>query len=88
MTQDVHGHGSPEELRSALEAADRLISRIQELAADRLARKGEFDEARAFYDIVETLETSQEVTAVRMALGRDPHRFGDETPAAHGGHTG
>jgi alkylhydroperoxidase family enzyme len=79
---------SPEELRAALEAADALISRIQEVTADHLARKDDLDEARAFYEVVEILETSQEITRVRMALGRDPHRFGEETPAAHHMHTG
>jgi hypothetical protein len=79
---------SPEDLRAALEAADALISRIQEVAADHLSKKDALDETRAFYDVVEILETSQEITKVRMALDRDPHRFGEETPAAHHTHTG
>ena len=78
---------SPEDLRAALEAADALISRIQEVTAEHLSRK-DLDETRAFYDVVEILETSPEITKVRMALDRDPHRFGEETPAAHHGHTG
>lgn len=83
MTQ----HG-PEDLRAALEAADALISRIQEVAADHLSRKAALDESRAFYDMVEILETAPEITKVRMALDRDPHRFGEDTPASHHQHTG
>ena len=75
-------------LRAALQAADALISRIQELVADRLSTKGEFDEARAFYDIVEMLETSPEISRVRMALDDDPQRFGEPTPVAAGDNTG
>ena len=79
---------SPDDLRAALEAADTLISRIQEVTADHLSKKDALDETRAFYDVVEILETAPEITKVRMALDRDPHRFGDDTPAAHHGHTG
>ena len=79
MTQD---------LRAALEAADALISRIEELVADHLSKKDALDEAKAFYDVVEALETAPEIATVRMALGRDPERFGEDTPVAHGGHTG
>lgn len=75
-------------LREALQAANALIGRLQELVADRLSQKGEFDEARAFYDVVEILETSQEISRVRMALDDDPFRFGDPTPAAAGDNTG
>lgn len=75
-------------LREALEAADAVISRIQELAADRLSQSGDFDEARAFYDIVEVLETSSEISKVRMALDRDPYRFGEPTPVSRAGNTG
>ena len=79
MTQD---------LRAALEAADALISRIEELVADHLSKKDALDEAKAFYDVVEALETAPEIATVRMALGRNPERFGEDTPVAHGGHTG
>ena len=79
MTQD---------LRAALEAADALISRIEEMVADHLSKKDALDEAKAFYDVVEALETAPEIATVRMALGRDPERFGEDTPVAHGGHTG
>lgn len=88
MSDYTHGHGSPEELRAALEAADALISRIQELVADQLSKKAGLDEKEAFYRIVETLETAPEITRVRMALGQDPHRFGDPTPYAAGDNTG
>lgn len=88
MTDPSKRHGTPEELRAAAEAADAFISRIQEKVADRLARPDDFDEAKAFYEIVEMLETSQEITALRMALGRDPHRFGEPSPLSRAGHTG
>ncbi|HVI32000.1 hypothetical protein [Phenylobacterium sp.] len=89
MSEDfTKGHGSPEELRAAAEAADAFISRIQEKVADRLSRPDDFDEKQAFYDIVEMLETSQEITVLRMALGRDPHRFGEPTPLSRASHTG
>jgi hypothetical protein len=84
MTNDT----SPEALREALVAADALISRIEELVADRLSRPGEFDEADAFYRIVEALETAPEIAKVRLALGDDPHRFGARTPLASGDNTG
>jgi hypothetical protein len=79
---------SPEELRAALEAAEALISRIQEVTADHLSKKEGFDETRAFYEVVEILETSPEITKVRTALGQDPYRFGEETPLSHHTHTG
>ena len=79
---------TPEDLRTALEAADALISRIQERTADHLSRKDGLDETRAFYDIVEILETAPEVTKVRAALDRDPYRFGEPTPLSRAGHTG
>ena len=81
-------HSSPQALREALEAADALISRLEELVADRLSQTGAFDEAEAFYRIVEALETAPEIAKIRMALGQDPHRFGEPTPTAAGGHTG
>jgi len=72
----------------ALRAANRLIMRLEELIADRLASQQAFDEAAAFYDIVEMLETAPEIAKVRLALGDDPHRFGEPTPAAAGDGTG
>ena len=83
-----HLHDGPEEVRAALEAADRLISRLEELVADHLSKKDGLDEKEAFYQLVEALETAPEITRVRMALGDDPHRFGDPTPAAAGDNTG
>jgi hypothetical protein len=88
MSDGPRSHDSPKDLREALVAADALISRIQELVADELAKSGEIDEKAAFYRIVETLETSQEITRVRMALGQDPARFGEPTPYAAGDSTG
>jgi hypothetical protein len=79
---------SDNDLRAAAEAADALISRIQDRVADYLAKTGEIDERQGFYEIVEMLETSQEITRLRLALGRNPHRFGDPTPLASGDHTG
>lgn len=81
-------HGSPQELRAAAEAADALISRIEDRIADHLAKKDDLDEKAAFYEIVEMLETSQEITALRMALGREPTRWGDDSPLGAPGHTG
>jgi hypothetical protein len=77
-----------QDLRAALQAAEALISRIQEATADHLSKKGALDETRAFYDVVEILETAPEIDTVRTALGLDPTRFGEESPVAHGGHTG
>ncbi|THD77386.1 MAG: hypothetical protein E7812_15760 [Phenylobacterium sp.] len=75
-------------MKAAAEAADQLINRLQEIVADHLSRGEDLDEEEAFYEIVETLETAREVTRLRMALGDDPHRFGDPTPMAGGDHTG
>jgi hypothetical protein len=75
-------------LREALEAANALIERLEELIADRLSTLGDFDEREAFYQIVETLETAPEIAKLRLALGDDPHRFGEPTPAAAGDNTG
>lgn len=83
-----HPHDSPEALRAALAAADRLINRLEELIADHLSKKADLDEKEAFYQLVEALETAPEVTQVRLALGDDPHRFGDPTPVAGVDHTG
>jgi hypothetical protein len=88
MSDHSTGHDSPEALRAALVAADALISRIEELVADELSKKDDIDESAAFYHLVEMLETSPEITTVRMALGQDPARFGDPTPFAAGDHTG
>jgi hypothetical protein len=77
-----------DELWTALDAADALISRLQETVAEHLARHDDLDEATAFYELVQLLEIAPEIATVRMALGREPTRFGEESPAAHGGHTG
>jgi hypothetical protein len=79
MTEPTH---------DALVAADKLINRLQEAVADHLSKKGEIDEKEAFYQLVELLETAPEITAVRMALGDNPSRFGDPTPLEQGDHTG
>jgi hypothetical protein len=73
---------------AALRAANALISRLEELVADQLSKKDDLDEAEAFYQIVEALETAPEIAVVRMALGDDPHRFGEATAVASGDHTG
>jgi len=75
-------------LRAAAEAADRLISRIEEIVVDHLQPGRDADEAGAFYEIVRTLEVSREIATLRMALGRDPVRFGEPTPYAAGDNTG
>jgi len=75
-------------LRAALEDAEALIGRIQEVVADHLSRRGGLDETRAFYDVVGILDTAGEITRIRVALGLDPTRVGEETPLAHGMHTG
>lgn len=77
-----------DELQEAVEAADRLISRLEELVADHLSKKDALDESRAFYDLVEALETAPEIRKVRTALGRNPEHFGEDTPVAHAGNTG
>ena len=81
-------HDDPEALREALQAADALISRIEDLVADHLAMKEALDEKEAFYQLVEALETAPEPAKVRLALGDDPHRFGEPTPVAAGDRTG
>jgi len=88
MTDATPAHDTPEALRAALKAADALINRLQELVADHLSKKVDLDEKEAFYQLVEALETAPEIAVVRMALGDDPHRFGDPTPVAATDHTG
>jgi hypothetical protein len=88
MAKEARRHGDPAELRAALQAADALISRIEDLIADHLGKKQALDEKEAFYQLVEALETAPEVAKVRLALGDDPHRFGEPTPAAAGDSTG
>jgi hypothetical protein len=79
----------PTKLRNALTAANRLIDRMQERVADHLAKKGaDLDEAKAFYDLVEMLETAHEIDEVRMALDDEPTRFGEPSPFSAGNHTG
>lgn len=77
-----------EDIRAAAEAAERLISRLQEIAADHLGKTNDFDGAEAFYQLVQALETAPEITTLRTALGRDPYRFGERTPLSRAGHTG
>jgi hypothetical protein len=79
---------SPDTLRAAAEAADALISRIEERIADHLSRGDALDEAKAFYEIVEILETSREIATLRMALDQDPSRWGEPNPMAAGDNTG
>ena len=88
MTEPAPRHGTPAETRAALESANALIERLEELVADHLARKDALDEKEAFYQLVQALETAPEITRIRLALGDDPHRFGEPTPAAAGGNTG
>ena len=88
MTDFAKDHQSPEALREALQAANALIGRIEDLIADHLAKAGEIDEKEAFYQVVEALETAPEIAKLRMALGDDPHRFGAPTPYAAGDNTG
>ena len=88
MSDDPRGHDTPEALREALAAADALVSRIQDLVAGELSKTTGLDEREAFYRIVEMLETSPEITKMRLALGQDPARFGEPTPLAAGDHTG
>lgn len=76
------------ELFEALDAANRLIGRLQDLVADHLANKEALDEREAFYQLVELLEVAPEITLVRRALNDDPARFGEPTPLAAGDHTG
>jgi hypothetical protein len=88
MTDHSKDHGSPAELHEALEAADALISRVEDRIADFLGQKDGLNEAEAFYEIVEMFETSKEITAIRMALGQDPSRWGDRSPLASASNTG
>jgi hypothetical protein len=88
MTDPTQGHGGPEELRRALEAADAMISRIEDLVADHLSRGAALDEKAAFYEVVEALEIAPEITTIRLALGDSPSRFGEPTPLSAGDHTG
>jgi hypothetical protein len=75
-------------LKMAAEAANQLVDRLQEIVAEHLSHGDAIDETEAFYEIVETLETAREVARLRLALGDDPHRFGEPTPLASGDHTG
>ena len=88
MTDYAKVRDAPKELGEALVAANALIGRLEDLIADHLARKDDLDEKEAFYQLVEALETAPEVAQVRMALGDDPHRFGEPTPLAAGDNTG
>lgn len=88
MTDVSHGPGDAHTLRRALEAANALIGRLEDLVADHLAKTEGLDEKEAFYQLVEALEIAPEIKLIRMALGDDPARFGAPTPAAAGDHTG
>lgn len=77
-----------QDLRAAAEAANRLISRVQEIVADQLQPGRPADEKAAFYAIAELLETAPELTTLRLALDDDPSRFGEPTPFAAGDKTG
>jgi hypothetical protein len=88
MSEFDQDHGGPQETRKALEAANALIGRVQDLIADHLARGEALDEKEAFYQVVQALEIAPEITTIRMALGDDPHRFGEPTPVASGDNTG
>ena len=58
--------------KQALEAADALISRIEDRIADHLAKKGDaLDEKEAFYEIVQMLETAPESPASSHSRGVD-----------------
>ncbi|CAN7523754.1 hypothetical protein LJR225_003766 [Phenylobacterium sp. LjRoot225] len=72
----------------ALVAANALISRLEDLVADHLSKGDALDEKEAFYQLVEALETAPEIGKLRLALGDDPHRFGEPTPVAAGDNTG
>lgn len=72
----------------ALAAANALISRLEDLVADHLSKGEALDEKEAFYQVVQALETAPEIVKLRLALGDDPHRFGEPTPAAAGDRTG
>lgn len=76
------------DLKAAAEAANRLIGRIEEILADQLQPGREADEKAAFYEIVRLMETSRDLTVLRLALDDDPARFGEPTPLAAGDHTG
>ena len=76
------------DFRAAAEAANRLISRLEEVVADALEPAHELDETQAFYEIVRVLEDSREIAVLRMALDDDPARFGEPTPFAAGDRTG
>ena len=88
MTDAIERHGDPPHLRAAVEAADALIGRLEDLVADHLARKDALDEKEAFYQLVEALEIAPEIKTIRLALGDSPSRFGAPTPLAAGDHTG
>ena len=75
-------------MRSAAEAANRLIERIEEIIADHLRPGRDPDETAAFYEIVTAIEDSREIAVLRMALDDDPSRVGQPTPFAAGDRTG
>jgi hypothetical protein len=62
--------------RLAVEAADRLITRLQDKVAEQMPPDSNIAPEDAYLDIVEELETAPEVNAVRQAAGGDAGRFG------------
>jgi hypothetical protein len=60
----------------ALDAADRLISRLQDKVAEQLPPDSNIDPEDAYAEIIGELETAPEIEEVRDALGRNPDRFG------------
>ena len=73
----------------ALDAADRLITRLQDTVAEQLPPDSGLDAEDAYGEIIAELETAPEVDQVREALGRDPDRFGSaDRPAPREGNLG
>ena len=74
---DGHPHRSNcNDTVEALDAADRLISRLQDRVAEQLPPDSNIGPEDAFHEIVGELEAAEEIDEVRSALGRDPNRFG------------
>lgn len=60
----------------ALDAADRLITRLQDKVAEQLPPDSGVDADEVYGDMIAELETAPEIDEVRRAMGRDPDRFG------------
>ena len=65
----------------AVEAADALITRLQDVVAQQMPPDSNVAPEDAYHEIVEALETAPEIEAVREAAGRDPQRFGSGAAA-------